>query len=123
MTMKIFKLFSMAALVLMITACSSIDNDIQNPANGKGIPFTATISLDKSSTRALSESGGSITATWAKNDEVALIHNDVVDQMTVASVSGGVATITGSITGSPKTGDAVTDFYPYSAVEATTKDV
>ena len=119
--MKVFRFLSIAAMALAMGACSNNDFGIdQQPAvaNGKGIPFTATISMDNSSTRALTEDGTDITATWAENEEVALIHNEVVDKMTVSSVSsGGVATITGTITGSPTDGDAVTVVYPYSAVD------
>ena len=119
----------MAALALMTAACSNSDNDIltpaEQPAKAQGIPFTATISIGESaSTRALVEDGsGGLTATWAENDEVALIHNGIIDKVTVASVSGGVATITGSITGSPTTGDAVTVIYPYDAADGTTGNV
>lgn len=119
----------MAALALMTAACSNSDNDIlapaEQPAKAQGIPFTATISIGESaSTRALAEDGsGGLTATWAENDEVALIHNGIIDKVTVASVSGGVATITGSITGSPTTGDAVTVIYPYDAADGTTGNV
>ena len=123
------KYFLMAALALMTAACSNDDNDIQTPAEqpakSEGIPFTATISMGESaSTRALAENGsGGLTATWAENDEVALIHNGVIDKVTVASVNGGVATISGTITGSPTTGDAVTVIYPYDAADGTTGNV
>ena len=122
--MKISKLFSLAALALMMTACSDQIEQVQQHRNTEGIPFTATISIDKSaSTRALTENGTTIEASWVAGEKVALIHNGVNDEMTIASVSGGVATITGSITGSPSDGDAVTVVYPYDAVDATTKDV
>ncbi len=124
--MKTKKYFFMAALAILMTACSSDDNELtQQPAKAEGIPFTATISIGESaSTRALAENGsGGLTATWAENDEVALIHNGVIDKVTVASVSGGVATISGTITGSPTTGDAVTVIYPYDAADGTTENV
>ena len=115
----------MAALALMTAACSNDDNDkTQQPAKAEGIPFTATISIGESgTTRALSESGSTLVATWAENDEVALIHNGVKDVMTVASVSAGVATITGTITGSPADGDPVTIIYPATAADGTTGNV
>ena len=123
--MKTTKLFFMAALALMTAACSNDDNDIaQQPAKAEGIPFTATISIggDKASNRALSESGSTLVATWAVNDEVALIHNGVIDKVTVASVSGGVATISGTIT-SDTDGASVTVIYPYDAADGTTGNV
>ena len=118
----------MAALALMTAACSNSDNDIltpaEQPAKAEGIPFTATISVGESgTTRALSESGSTLVATWAVDDEGALIHNGVKDVMTVASVSAGVATITGTITGSPADGDPVTIIYPATAADGTTGNV
>lgn len=124
-TMKTTKLFFMAALALMTAACSNDDNDkTKQPVKAEGIPFTATISIGESgTTRALSESGSTLVATWAVDDEVALIHNGVKDVMTVASVSAGVATITGTITGSPADGDPVTIIYPATAADGTTGNV
>jgi len=124
------KLFFMAALALMTAACSNSDNDIltpaEQPAKAQGIPFTATISMGESaSTRALTEDNvnNKIVATWAVNDKVALIHNGVKDEMTVSAVNAGVATITGTITGSPSGGDAVTIIYPSDAADGTTGNV
>lgn len=122
--MKISKLFSLAALALITTACSDQIEQVQQPRNTEGIPFTATISIDKSaSTRALTENGTTIEASWVAGEKVALIHNGVNDEMTVASVSGGVATINGTITGTPSNGDAVTVIYPSTAADGTTGNV
>ena len=124
--MKTTKLFFMAALVLMTAACSNDDNDLLVPAqpvqSSEGIPFSATISVSNGSavTRALSDTGEKIEATWAVGEKVALIHNGVKDEMTVSSVSdGGVATITGTITRSPSDGDEVQIIYPSSAAAGT----
>ena len=126
--MKTTKLFFMAALALTFAACSNDDNIIQNPvqqpAKAEGIPFTATISMGESaSTRALSDNGTKIEATWATGEKVALIYNGVKDEMTVSAVNAGVATITGTITGSPSGGDAVTIIYPSDAADGTTGNV
>ena len=123
--MKTTKFIFMAALALMTAACSNDDNDLtQQPAKAEGIPFTATISMGESaSTRALTENGTKIEATWAVDDKVALIHNGVKDEMTVSAVNAGVATITGTITGSPSGGDAVTIIYPSDAADVTTGNV
>jgi hypothetical protein len=54
---------------------------------------------------------------------VALIHKGVKDEMTVSAVNADVATITGTITGSPSGGDAVTIIYPSDAADGTTGNV
>ena len=123
----------MAALALTMTACSKDDDALtQQPAEqqpteqttGRGIPFTATISIGEGGmTRALADGGTTLTATWEEGEKVALIHNGVSDEMTVASVSGGKATITGDITGSPSDGDAVTIIYPATAAKGATGKV
>ena len=123
----------MAALALTMTACSKDDDGLtpqpaeQQPTEqttGRGIPFTATISIGEGDmTRALADGGTTLTATWEEGEKVALIHNGVSDEMTVASVSGGKATITGDITGSPSDGDAVTIIYPATAAKGTTGKV
>lgn len=125
--MRTTKFFMMAALALTFAACSSDDNEIltpEQPAKAGGIPFTATISIGEgATTRALTESGKELVATWAEGDKVALIHNSVSDEMEVNSVSGGVATITGTITNSPSNGAAVTIIYPSTAADGTSGDV
>ena len=116
-------------MALMITACSS--NDIEQtapqPSNrAEGIPFTATISIGESATtRALSEdaTNNKIVTTWAAGEKVALIHNDVIDVVEVQSVSNGLATLTGTLTGSPANNDEVTIIYPSSAADGTTGNV
>ena len=116
----------MAALALMSAACSNDDNELttQQPQQAEGIPFTATISIDNgTTTRAITENGTTLETSWAENEKVALIHNGVSDEMTVSSVSGGVATITGSITGSHSGNDDVTIIYPSSAADGTTGNV
>lgn len=114
-------------MALMISACSS--NDIEQTApqlntKAEGIPFTATISIGESATtRALTESGSNIVPSWATGEKVALIHNDVIDEMEVQSVSNGLATLTGTLTGSPANDDHVTIIYPSSAADGTTGNV
>jgi hypothetical protein len=123
----------MAALGLTLAACSK-DDDGQTPqpaeqqpteqTTGRGIPFTATISIGEGGmTRALADGGTTLTATWAEGEKVALIHNGVSDEMTVASVSGGKATITGKITVSPTGSNDVTIIYPATAAKGTTGEV
>ena len=120
-TMK--KVFGIAALLLAFVACNKVETEIQPVEKSDGIPFSATVSLgDNAATKALAESGSTITATWAEGEKVALIHNGVSDEMTVSSVSGGSATITGTIT-SPVDGEDVTIIYPSSAADGTTGNI
>lgn len=118
------KIFGFIAMALALAACNKNEMNVQSVENNEGIPFSATISVgNNAATRALTESGSDIVATWAAGEKVALIHNGVNDEMTVSSVSGGVATITGTITGSPSDGDPVTVIYPSSAADGTTGNV
>ena len=115
------KVFGIAAMLLALAACNKIETNVQPVENNEGIPFSATISVgNNATTKALAESGSTIVATWAVDETVALIHNGVKDEMTVSAVNEGVATITGTITGSPSDGDAVTVIYPASAADGFT---
>ena len=125
--MKTTKILTIAAMTLMVSACSSNDIELtaqQPDTQTEGIPFIATISIGESATtRALSESGSAIVPSWAEGEKVALIHDGKNDEMTVSSVSNGVATITGTITGSPANSASVTIIYPSSAADGTTGNV
>lgn len=117
--MKRVRYFVIVLSIFAIFSCSEEDNiqlDNQLTEKNDGIPFTATINSNVSTTRALSEDGNRIIASWGVGDKVALIHNSVRDEMTVESVdASGVATISGTLTGSPSTGDEVYIMYPSSA--------
>jgi hypothetical protein len=114
--MKRVRYFVIVLSIFAIFSCSEEDNiqlDNQLTEKNDGIPFTATINSNVSTTRALSEDGNRIIASWGVGDKVALIHNSVRDEMTVESVdASGVATISGTLTGSPSTGDEVYIMYP-----------
>lgn len=124
------RILSLAVLALAMAACS---NDMEQPTvvqpapgnAGEGIPFSATISTGSATTRALKEEKGTIISTWAKDEQVALIHNGVVDVMTAGDPdeTTGNVTITGTLSVTPKDNDDVTVVYPASAVDATTKAV
>ena len=122
------KIFLLAALALTMAACSSDDNIMEQPAEVRGIPFTATIS-GSSTTRALSDPDGEgkIQAAWAENEEVALVYEvggtTKVTKATVTAVSDGndgktegTATITANLDANVTNGTAVTLIYPYSMV-------
>ena len=115
------------AALLMMAGCTNDEFMQQQPQtpSGEGIPFTAILS-GKAATRAITENttDKTLVTSWVVDEQVALIHNGVVDTMTVSKVGDdGAATITGTITGSPKDGDEVQVVYPASAVDPTTKEV
>ena len=125
------RILSLAVLALAMAACS---NDMEQPTAvqpapgnaGEGIPFSATISTGSATTRALTEDTdeGTIISTWAKDEQVALIHNGVVDVMTAGEPDeNGNVTITGTLSVTPKDGDDVTVVYPASAVDKDEKAV
>lgn len=124
------RILSLAVLALAMAACS---NDMEQPTAvqpapgnaGEGIPFSATISTGSATTRALKEEKGIIISTWAKSEQVALIHNDVVDVMTIENEpdENGNVTITGTLSVTPKDNDDVIVVYPASAVDKDEKAV
>jgi hypothetical protein len=126
--MKTFKIFSTAALALMMAACSSEDAALNNsPAQqqGRKVHFTATIAAPGGNAGTRTEytevtegdAAGTINVAWKAKDEIALIHNGTKDVVTVETVNeDGSATITGDIT--VGTNDkAVTAYYPAAAIE------
>ena len=125
------RILSLAVLALAMAACS---NDMEQPAAiqpapgnaGEGIPFSATISTGSATTRALKEDTdeGTIISTWAKDEQVALIHNGVVDVMTAGEPDeNGNVTITGTLSVTPEDNDDVIVVYPASAVDKDEKAV
>ena len=124
------RIFSLAVLALAMAACS---NDMEQPVAiqpapgnaGEGIPFSATISTGSATTRALKEEKGAIISTWAKDEQVALIHNGVVDVMTAGDPdeTTGNVTITGTLSVTPEDNDDVIVVYPASAVDKDEKAV
>ena len=120
--MKTIKIFSTAALALMLAACSSEETALNNtPAQeGQKVPFTATIAAPGSGAGTRTEytevttgsAAGTINVAWKVGDEIALIHNGVKDVATVEKVNDdGSATITGDITVGTD-GEAIEVCYP-----------
>ena len=82
----------------MLSACSE---DIAQMINGGKKEFTATLAApNKGGTRtAYNESGGDINVAWTEGDEIALVHDKVMDVVKVKTVNAdGSATIDGTIT-------------------------
>ncbi len=123
------KIFLLAALALTMAACSNEDNITEQPAEVRGIPFSATITTG-GATRALSGPDATtkvITATWAENEEVALVYEvsgeTKVTKAIVKTVSdgtdgktAGTATINATLDANVTNGTNVTLIYPYSMV-------
>lgn len=132
--MKTFKIFSMAALALVMAACSNEDNAIeQQPVQTRSkIPFSATIAAPNSgaTTRTLynETNDGYIDVTWRakvdggyEGDKIALIHGGNLDVVTVTSVNeDGRAVIEGTITDPTNDEEDVILVYPAAAVESAT---
>ena len=122
--MRKFKLFTIAAAVLMMAACSNDDRSLQPQAKPGQTQFTATIAAPNSfSTRTTySESGDVISVTWNVGDEIALTHDGVKDIVKVETVNGdGSATIKGNLTGATN-GAKVVLAYPADAISASNDD-
>ena len=127
-TMKTLRIFSMAALVLVMAACTS--SDIEIPQQDGKMHFTAKIAAPNSGSATktvYTEDGSTINVAWRakedggyEGDKIALIHNGVKDIATVTAVDGsGNATIEATISGTPQDGDDVVLVYPAASVDAT----
>ena len=125
--MKTLKTISIAALALMMAACSS-DNDMQQPVQQPlGTKyFTATIAAPNSSditrTTYTENGSGGIDVAWKVGDEVAFIYNGVKDVLEVTAVDNvtGAATIEGAITSNPDNNELVEMYYPAAFVSGMT---
>lgn len=129
--MKTFKIFSMAALALLMAACS----EFQQPAEGP-MHFKATIAAPNSDvlTRTTVTPGtggdeGKFFVGWnTTTDKIALIYTDKnsdrqLDVATVTDVDGsGNATISATLSGPVDVSTAVTLVYPYDIVFDTFDD-
>ena len=129
--MKTFKIFSMAALALLMAACS----EFQQPAEGP-MHFKATIAAPNSDvlTRTTVTPGtggdeGKYFVGWnTTTDKIALIYTDKnsdrqLDVATVTDVDGsGNATISATLSGPVDVSTAVTLVYPYDIVASADAD-
>lgn len=128
--MKTFKIFSTAALALMMAACSSEDAALNNsPAQqqGRKVHFTATIAAPSGNAGTRTEytedtENKKITVAWKVDDEIALVHDKVMDVVKVKTVNAdGSATIDGTITSA--TDEATVQLvYPAARVSAVNSD-
>lgn len=133
--MKTFRLFSIAALALVMAACSNEDNEIQQPVEQGKMHFTATLAAPNSGattrttvTPGTGDDAGKYFVTWNTTDQIALIYEDTngdrqLDVATVTDVDGsGNATISATLSGPVDVSTAVTLVYPYDIVIGTDDD-
>ena len=128
---RMFRLYTLAALALVMAACSREDIIADIPAPEEGIPFSATITSDSQATRTTlkEETDGSISVKWNSSDRVAMVYEvggvTVVTEATVTPKDddSGEATITAFLNANVTGGTAVTLIYPYSAVDTRTGNV
>ncbi len=123
--MKTLKLFSMAALALVMAACSNDDNEIQQPAQQGPITFTATLAAPNSGatnrTTATAD-GSNYNVAWAEGDKIALVYEDANGtrqkvEANVDAVDAGVATISATLPTAVNNGETVTLVYPYAILD------
>ena len=124
------KILTTAALALMMTACSNDYNEAAlQPGAGHEITVTATIDADGdgTQTRAVAESGTTITSSLTADEQIAVLFSDgttnLVRTATVKSVADGTATIEFTIPSSLANNTACTLVYPATAAKADNTDV
>ena len=112
----------------MMAACSSEDTaQNNNPVAGRQMHFTATIAAPNSGAGTRTEytedtENKKITVAWKVGDEIALVHDKVMDVVKVKTVNAdGSATIDGTITSA--TDEATVQLvYPAARVSAVNSD-
>lgn len=121
--MKTIKYFTMAALaLLMTTACSNDDNDMSSaePQQAQGITITAQLAPKEGGvTRAVyDDMHGTLVATWAEGEDIAIIYDGKQAIATVKAVAGdGSATIEFEVAGGTANNTPCTLVYPASATD------
>lgn len=133
--MKTVRFFSMAALAIVMAACSNDSGDNKKVSATGGIPFTATISTGGNGTTrtVLTEAKDAqnkdiLTVDWKQNDKIALIYEAGGEtKVSVANVddvdnSTGKATISATLDANTTDGTAVTLRYPATSLDGTSHD-
>ena len=123
--MKATKIFMMAALALMMTACSNDDNDLttQQPQKAEGITITAQLApkTNGATTRAVEDKTTYIETKWAVNEHIAILYSKDGNQMADAEITAvdgsGAATITFTVEAGTPDNTACTLVYPLSAAK------
>ena len=109
----------MAAVALVMAACTNDDNAIQQEQQAAMIPFEATISAPGEMTRTtVSQSGDELLVAWKGGEEIALVHQGIKEVVTVTALNpDGTAIISGDITAPLTENEAVELVYPARAVK------
>ena len=128
--MKATKIFMMAALALMMIACSNDDfteQPIELPVdnNNKEITITATLApKGNDGMRAVADNGDDkITVTWAVDEHLAILYTKDGNQMADARITAvddvtGAATITFTVEGGTPDNTDCQIVYPLSAAKS-----
>ena len=128
--MKATKIFMMAALALMMIACSKDDfteQPIEQPVdnNNKEITITATLApKGNDGMRAVADNGDDkITVTWAVDEHLAILYTKDGNQMADARITAvddvtGAATITFTVEGGTPDNTDCQIVYPLSAAKS-----
>ena len=120
-------MFCMAALALMAAACNQKEEYIpEQPV--KGVPFTATVTAESISSKALTDNTTTLGFNWVEDETLALIYEvggtPYNTTATVASVDGsGTATITATLEDGVTNNTPVSIVYPASAVSGTSDTI
>ena len=76
------------------------------------VVLNATIADNDPATRSVTVSPEAITCTWSSSDKVALVYNgEVISQLTVSSISGNTAQLTGKVRGAYPSGTQMSLYY------------
>ena len=128
--MKATKIFMMAALALMMIACSKDDfteQPIEQPVdnNNKEITITATLApKGNDGMRGVADNGDDkITVTWAVDEHLAILYTKDGNQMADARITAvddvtGAATITFTVEGGTPDNTDCQIVYPLSAAKS-----
>jgi hypothetical protein len=123
------KNLTMAALVLMMTACSNDYNEAALlPSDGYEITVTATVDAGGSTlTRTVTESGSTIISSLTADEQIAVLFSDGSTNLnrtaTVKNVTDGQATIEFTIPSTLANNTAATLVYPATAANTANTNV
>ena len=108
-------LTAVSAAALLFASCTRVSEKPGEAFVEEGlydIVLTASIADNNPATRGVTVSPEAITSTWSTDDQVALVYNgEVISQLTVSSISGNSAQLTGKVWGAYPTGTKMSLYY------------